>query len=64
MKRSALVLIVGVLTCITVFITCAQGDDTHKVLLILRGGPWADLELMLTKETGVMTSMLKEQVLR
>ena len=59
MKRYALTMIVGVLACITVCITCAQGGTTHKVLLILREGAF-DLELMLTKEAGVMTSMLED----
>lgn len=45
---------------IVVFGTLAYAESDSKVLLIPREGSSGDLELMLTKEVGVMTSMLKE----
>lgn len=55
-----LVAIVVILVSIAVCDTHVRAGDGPQVLLILREGSFFDIELMLTKEVGVMISMLEE----
>ena len=57
MKR--LVVIVAILASMVVWVAHIQAEPTSKVLLIPREGNSGDLELMLTKEVGVMVAMLE-----
>ena len=59
-------IVVGMALCISTVLCCvitptdALAESRPKVLLIPREGYSGDIELMLKKEVGVMTSMLKK----
>jgi len=55
-----IVTIVIALVAIAARASAAEAQDKNEVLLIAREGSSHDLELMLTKEVGVMMSMLEE----
>jgi hypothetical protein len=61
---AAIFLLIAVCICLssynTIVPTKAYAESKAKVLLIPREGYSADIELMLTKEIDVMTSMLNE----
>ena len=60
---TAIILIVGVLMSLSSFSvmgpTDAFAQSSRKVLMIPREGDSTDLDLMITKEVGVMTALLK-----
>jgi len=58
MKRFTI--IVAILASMALWVAHIQAEPGPKVLLIPREGSSGDIELMLTKEVGVMTSMLKK----
>ncbi len=58
MKR--LLFIVGILLNLVMISAMAEAQTISKVLLIPREGESANLDLMLTKEVGVMTDMLQK----
>lgn len=58
MKR--FIIIVAILVSMAVYGALAHAESGSKALLMPREGNSRDTELMLTKEVGVMTSMLKK----
>ena len=58
MKR--FIIIVAILASMALWIALAHAEPSPKVLLIPREGSSGDIELMLTKEVGVMVAMLEK----
>jgi len=61
MRRIFIMLIVViVINALGITSAFSLENKSPKILLIPREGPWGDIELMITKEAGVMISMLEE----
>lgn len=59
-KMKRFIIIVMILASMAVCVAIAHAEPGSKVLLIPREGNSRDLELMLTKEVGVMVAMLEK----
>jgi putative intracellular protease/amidase len=60
-NRSAVAIMCICMGISTVMSSCKTSRQTNKIALIFREGASSDLELMLTKELGVMKQMLEKE---